>query len=143
MKKIAIFFLVVIIIITGMSYLYLNYKANYENAKKENAQFVSYYNKEIYGAELATILNKAIDNNTKNDVKKDKKGKYINNNNNSINIDIRFTDDDTTYNMEKIYGGQIEKFVSYYNNIKFKCTKIEYHSSSDKVKYMLFEQITE
>ena len=57
--------------------MYLNYKANYYTAKKENRQFESYANQEIYGAELATIINKAVDNNQNNEVAKDDKGKYI------------------------------------------------------------------
>lgn len=143
MKKLAIFFLIIIIIVVGISYIYLNYKSNYNAAKKENMQFESYYNKEIYGAELATIINKAVDNNSLNEVEKDNKGKYLNNDKNSINIDIKMLDTDTTYNMETIYSGGTSKFVQYYNQIKFKCTKIEYHQSTNKVKYMLFEQITQ
>ena len=70
MKKIAIFFLVVVIIVVGISYIYLNYKVGYNTAKKENNQFESYYGKEIYGAELTSIINKSIDNNTKNQIEK-------------------------------------------------------------------------
>lgn len=144
MKKLSIFFLIIIVIVVGISYLYLNYKANYNEAKKENMQFESYYNQEMYGAELATIINKAIDNNLTNEVEKDNKGKYISNDKNSINIDIKMLDDNgTIYNMEKIYNGGTIKFVQYYNQIKFKCTKIEYHTSTNKIKYMLFEQITQ
>lgn len=143
MKKIAIFFLIIIIIVTGISYLYLNYKANYETAKKENMQFESYINKEIYGAELSTIINRAIDTNIKNNIDKDRKGKYIDNNRNSINIDIKFTDNSNIYNMEKIFNSEIENFINYYGKIKFKCSNIEYHLSTGKVKYLLFEQITE
>ena len=144
MKKIAIFFLIIIIIIVGISYMYLNYKANYNQAKRENMQFESYYNQEIYGSDLATIINKAVDNNETNKIEKDNKGKYINNDNNSINIDIKMLDDDgTIYNMEKIYNGGTSVFVQYYGQIKFKCTKIDYHQKTNKVKYMLFEQITQ
>lgn len=144
MKKIAIFFLIIIIIIVGISYMYLNYKANYNQAKRENMQFESYYNQEIYGSDLATIINKAVDNNETNEIEKDNKGKYINNDNNSINIDIKMLDDDgTIYNMEKIYNGGTTAFVQYYGQIKFKCTKIDYHQKTNKVKYMLFEQITQ
>lgn len=144
MKKLSIFFLIIIVIVVGISYLYLNYKANYNEAKKENMQFESYYNQEMYGAELATIINKAIDNNLTNEVEKDNKGKYISNDKNSINIDIKMLDDNgTIYNMEKIYNGGTSKFVQYYNQIKFKCTKIEYHTLTNKIKYMLFEQITQ
>ena len=80
MKKIAIFFLIIIIFIVGISYLYLNYKANYNIAQRENKQFNSYENQEINGVELTTIINKAIDNNMKNQVEKDNKGIYINKN---------------------------------------------------------------
>ena len=52
------------------------------------------------------------------------------------------TDNDTIYPMEKIASSGIEKFVEYYNKIKFKCTNIEYHTKTNMIKSMLFEQIT-
>ena len=143
MKKLAIFFLIIIIIIVGMSYLYLNYKANYYKAKKGNQQFESYDKQVIYGAELTTIINRAVDNNEINEVPKDNKGKYINNETNSIKIEIQMLDNQKTYEMETLYQGGMDKFVQYYNQIQFKCTKIEYHKTTNKVKYMLFEQITQ
>ncbi len=143
MKKLAIFFLVIIIIIVGISYLYLNYKANYYEAKRENKQFESYEGQEVYGAEVATIINKAVDNNENNQVQKDEKGKYINNDNNSIQINIKMLDTDKIYAMETLYSGGMNQFVQYYNQIKFKCTKLEYHKTTNKVSYMLFEQTTQ
>lgn len=143
MKKLAIIFLIIIIVIVGMSYLYLNFKANYNIAQRENKQFESYKEQEIYGAELTTIINKAVDNNKKNEVPKDDKGKYINNNTNSIQIQIKMLDNEKIYAMETLYHGGMDKFVQYYNEIKFKCTNIEYHTVTNKVKYMLFEQITQ
>ena len=143
MKKIALFFLIIIIIIVGVSYIYLNYKASYNNAKRENMQFESYYNKEIYGTELTTIINKAIDSNDNNEISKDEKVKYIDNKKNSINIDIKIKDNDKTYQMETLYNGGMDKFVQYYSQIEFKCTKIEYHKYTNRVKYMLFEQMTQ
>lgn len=143
MKKLAIFFLIIIVIIVGISYIYLNYKANYYQAKKENNQFESYYNQEFYGADVVTIINKAIDNNLTNAVERDNKGKFIENDINSIKIDIKMLDNDTIYDMETLYAGGMDKFVQYYNEIKFKCTKIEYHSTNGKVKYLFIEQITQ
>lgn len=143
MKKLAMFFLIVIIIIVGIFYLYLDYKANYYETKKANRQFESYEGQEIYGAELATIINKAVDNNQNNEVAKDEKGKYINNNTNSIQIDIKIVDNDKIYSMETLYSGGMDKFVQFYSEIKFKCTKLQYHKATNKVKYLLFEQITE
>lgn len=143
MKKLAIFFLILVIIVVGISYMYLNYKANYYEAQRENKQFESYNGQEIYGSELTTIINKAIDNNENNEIQKDSKGKYMNNDDNSIQIDIKMLDNDKTYSMETLYSGGMDKFVQYYSEIKFKCTKLDYHQATNKVKYMLFEQITQ
>lgn len=143
MKKLAIFFLIVIVIIVGISYLYLDYKANYYQAKRENRQFASYEGQELSGAEVATLINKAVDNNESNQIEKDEKGKYISNDNNSIQIEIIMLDNDKIYTMETLYRGGMDKFVQYYNTIKFKCTRLEYHKTTNKVKYMLLEQITQ
>lgn len=142
MKKVIIFFAIVIIIISIIFGLYINYKANYNRAKKQNLEFEKYYKKEIYGTDLATIINRAVNNNEKNGVQKNKKGFYQNNEKNSINIEIKMLDDKSTYKMETIYKGGIQNFVKYYSNIKFKCMKIEYHNTN-KIKYMFFEQITQ
>lgn len=143
MKKLAIFFLIVIIIVVGISYIYLNYKANYYEVKKENSELESYYNKEFYGVDVVTIVNKAVNNNTINEVEKDQNNKYIKNDTNSIKIDLKMLDNDKTYDMETIYAGGMDTFLKYYNEIKFKCTKIEYHQKTGKISYMLIEQITQ
>lgn len=142
MKKIIIFFAIIIIIICGISYLYLNYKANYNISKKANLEFENYLNEEITGTDLASVINRVVDNNTKNEVEKNNKGIYLNNEKDSINIEIKMMDNDSIYQMETIYNGGIENFVKYYGKIKFKCIDIKYHNSTNKVRYMLFEQIT-
>lgn len=143
MKKIAIFLAIIIIIICGISYLYLNYKAEYNTSKKANMEFERYLNEEVYGADLATIINRAIDNNQRNEVERNNKGIYLDNKQNSINMEIKMIDDDSIYQMETIYNGGIQNFINYYSNIKFKCVEMKYHNSTNKVKYMLFVQITE
>ena len=97
--------------------------------------------KEIDGRELTTLINKAVDNNEKNSVSKDEQGFYIKNDTNSINIDIKILDNDTTYKMESIYNGGMATFIQYYNSINFQCNKIDYNSLG-KVNYMSFEQKT-
>lgn len=143
MKKVVIFFVVIIFIVVSMFYLYMNYKNNYNDMQKENKQFESYYNQETYGTNVASLINKAVDNNMKNNIMKDNNGKYIENDINSINIDIKMIDNDKIYNMEKIYKGGISTFTLYYSQIKFKCTKVDYHKKTGRIKYMLFEQITQ
>ncbi len=143
MKKLIIFFAVIIVIISGISLIYFNYKAEYNIAKRSNMEFEKYLNKEVDGIEVATAINKAIDNNQKYEIQKDNKGMYLSDNENSISIEIKMTDNDSIYQMETIYNSGIQNFINYYGNIKFKCVNIKYHSSNNKVKYLLFEQMSE
>lgn len=143
MKKIAIFFILIIAILSSFTYLYLNYIATYKTAQKENAKFEMYKDEEITGRELSTLINKAIDSNIRNEIEKDNNGQYLDNQENSINIDIKFIDDEVIYNIEKIYKSGISNFIYYYGDIIFKCNEVQYHKSTKKVKYMLFEQITQ
>lgn len=112
-------------------------------AQKENQHFETFYQQEIYGTELVTIMNKAVDHNERNEVPKNGKGRYLNNDSNSIEIRIKMLDNEKNYPMETIYNGGIDKFIQYYSEIKFKCVEIQYHVTTNKVKYLLFEQITE
>ena len=143
MKKLIIFFAVIIVIISAISLIYFNYKAEYNMAKRSNMEFEQYLNKEIEGMEVATAINKAVDNNEKYEISKNNKGIYLGDNENSIRIEIKMTDDNSIYQMETIYNSGIQNFINYYGNIKFKCVNIKYHSSNNKVKYLLFEQMSE
>ena len=76
MKKIILIFLAIVMI--SIAIICINYSLNkiqYETIVKENAEFEQYKNKEIYGIDLGTIINKAVDKNTKNEIEKDKKRK--------------------------------------------------------------------
>ena len=121
MKKLAIIFLIGIILIVGISYMYLNYKANYNTIRRENIKFEDYYNKELEVSDVVTLINKAYDYNLTNAVEKDQNGIFKENNINSIKIDLKMLDRDKVYNMETIYSGTMEKFAEMYTGIKFKC----------------------
>ena len=122
MKKLAIFFLILVIIVAGITYMYLSYKSHYTSIQRENA----------------------VNKNIRKNVQKDKSGNYIENDTNSIKIDIKMIDDDNKiYSMEKLYNGGMDKFVEYYSGITFRCTQLTYHKKTNRVKYMLFEQITQ
>ena len=141
MKKFMIFLIgigIIVMIITGV---YLKCRMLINEAKMENSQYEQYYQKEIYGTDLATLMNKVVDSNIQNEVAKDENGLYIDNGKNSIRMDIKFTDDDSIHTLEEIYNSDTGVFVQYYNQIKFKCTKIEYHEQTGKVSYLYFEQI--
>lgn len=142
MRKIAIFFLIVLAIIVAIVCMYMDYQNKQEKLNKYNYEYEYYLQKEINGLQLASVMNKAIDTNNKNDITQDEKGKFIENDEDSIKIDIKMLDNDKTYDMETIYINQISVFTSYYGDIQFKCTAINYHEKTGKVKYLLFEQIT-
>ena len=140
MKKILIFSVIVLIIVAIVGVRYISYKNEYNITQSYNAEFEEYKDKEAYGLNVATMINKAVDKNTKNKIDKDENGNFIQNDDNSIEIEIYMTDNETTYKMETIYNAGIEQFIQYYGNIKFKCSKIEYHKNTGKIKYILFEQ---
>lgn len=142
MKKIIIFLIIVLIIVVSIFVMYSNYKVLYNNIKKDNLEFEYYSGKELQGIDIATILNKAIDNNIKYNVQKDEEGKYVENNETSIKVQIYILDNNKTYDMETIYSGGIDKFVQNYSTIKFKCTKIDYHKKNNRIKTIYIEQIS-
>ena len=140
MKKLFIFLVIVMIIVAVIGFKYMSYKNEYNAIQKENKEFEEFKDKEVYGLEVGTIINKAVDKNTKNKIEKDNNQNFIQNDKNSIEIEIYITDNETMYKMETIYNAGTEQFVQYYGNIKFKCSKIEYHKKTGRIKYMLFEQ---
>ena len=142
MRKYVILFSIVIIIVTTVTFKYMNYANQNNEIFKYNLEFENIYQKEINGVDLTTMINKVINNNEKNNVEKGQDKKYINNERDSINIEIKMTDIDKVFAMEIIYNGGMEQFVQHYSNIRFKCTKIEYHKKTGKVSYMYFEQIS-
>lgn len=141
MKKFVVFLVIVVAIVCAIAYMYLNFIANRNTAITENMPYETYLNREIFGSDLASVINRAINDNNKNNLEKDEKGLYIANDTNSIKIQVKITDNDTTYDMETFYNSGMDNFIKYYNQIKFKCTKMEYHQNNGRVSYLYFEQI--
>ena len=142
MKKIlTVLFCITCIILVVLFVKYKNYIAKNAKIKEYNLEYEQFLDKQIPGTELTSIINKAVDNNEKNSVKKDEQGFYIKNDTNSIEIEVKTTDNDKTYKMESFYNNGMIEFLQYYNTIEFRCEKIEYNSLG-KISYMLFEQKT-
>ena len=141
MKKLIVSMFCVIILFGILLYTYYNYKAKKDDIDNNNLEYSSLYNKEITGNTLATIINKTIDSNNKNNIQRNENGEYIENNENSIKIDIKFTDSDKTFPMESIYANQISQFTKLYKRAIFKCTDIKYHKTTKYVKYLYFQEV--
>lgn len=115
---------------------------------KQNLEFEQYLEKNVYGTDVITLINKAISYNQTNNVQTDEKGFYINNNQNSIHIDIILItnsekQETTTYKMEAISKVGITEFIKNFNMVEFKCTKKEYHSQTGKLSYIEITQLSE
>ncbi len=141
MKRYLILIIIVIIAITSMGYLYLNIQSSSNTIYALNKPYEELKNEIINGNNLATYINKIIDKNAKNNVKKDEKGYYIDNNNNSIIAEIKFKDSDNIFRIEQIENNDINKFINLYSNINFKCTEIQYHNETKLVSFLHFEEV--
>lgn len=141
MKRYIILAIIVIMAVTAIGYLYLNYISISKATSNSNKNYENLLDKTITGSEFATYINQIIDKNTKNSVEKDSKGYYINNNENSIIVEIKFKDSDNIFRIEQISNNGIEKFINLYANLNFKCTKIEYHKKTKLISYLYFEEV--
>lgn len=142
MKKLILFLIILMMIIIFSIYaLWMNTTSNQKNIERYNREYEEYLEKNINGTELATLINKAIESNEKNKIKKDKNKYYIENNENSIKIEIAILLTEKTYPMEEFYNNDTAEFVKHFNLEQFKCKKIEYHKKTGKVSKMLFTQI--
>ena len=125
MKKTIFFILILVIVSIILIYMNILDKQNQlKEARMFNSEYEVYQNKEIlYGTDVITIINKAIRNNEKNDIAKDDKGYYIDDENNTIKVDLYMAMNDTTYEMETIEKVGISQFISNFNLAEFRCSR--------------------
>ena len=122
--------------------LYMNYKnmmVSQVQAKKFNQEYEFYSNQEtILGTDITTLINKAIDNNEKYNIKKDKNGMYIVDEKNSMKIYVYMIINETTYPMEHLVATGLSDFTRYFGEVEFKCTDVKYHNETGKIAEMTF-----
>ena len=140
-KNLLIILGIFLIFVAMLSFFYYNYQRTLILANKANSEYEIFTKDEITGSALMTLINKVSDKNEKEQIVKDEKNRYIENDENSIKIEIKFLESDNIFEMEAISNLGSEAFIKNYNSMKFKCTKLEYHEKTKKIKYMLFEQI--
>ena len=130
-------------VVLAMSlYFIYNYRSSIQEAQKINNEYKSYYNMQILGTDLVSIMNRTEDVNSKYRITKDENGLYIENDTNSIKIYINFKyeDDYRTLEMEKILNNGTQNFIKVYSTASFKCTDISYHNKTNNVKALTFTE---
>lgn len=131
-------FLIVVVI---LSCIYYNYQKITIMAKQKNNEYISYTEGTINGTSLMTLINKACNENERNEVTKNSKNIYEQNEENSIKIEVKFLESDKVISMEAISALGSEQFIKNYNSMTFNCIEKEYHKKTGQIKYMLFEEI--
>lgn len=144
MKKGLILILIVLSVTVIVAVRYISNKYTVASEiQKINGEYEFYKDKKLLGTDVTTAINKAIDSNERNEIPKDEKGFYIENDTNSIKIEISMynEDDVKTYQMETIQKVGITGFINNFNLIDFTCSKIEYHEKTKMVSKIVFEQV--
>lgn len=140
-KNLLILLGIFLLIVAILSYTYYNIRKINIIADQVNKEYEEYTKNPILGSSLMTLINKAINQNEKQELPKDKQNRYIENEENSIRIEIKFIESDKIYDMEAIASLGSEQFIKNYNSMQFECTKVEHHIKTRQIKYMLFEQL--
>lgn len=144
MKKTLFIIITIIILLLILVCMYIsNSNKKLQLIKQVNQEYDVYSNKVVIGTDVTTIINKAIDSNEKNEIPKNEKGIYIENDTNSVRIELIMLAEEgpRTFGMEAIQKAGITGFVKNFNLINFKCSNIEYHEKTKYIKKIVFEQL--
>lgn len=146
MKKILICLIIVLVAITIVVSMWISgNNTKLANIKENNQKYEIYLDKEVFGTDVTTVINKAIDDNEKREIPKDEKGFFIQNDTNSIKVELVMINEDKkeTYQMETLNKVGLSGFIKNFNLINFKCSKIEYHDKTKLISKIIFEQTEE
>lgn len=137
MKKIGILICTLVIVIVAVIGVNIySYNERLKATEKDNKNYQSYYNVEVLGSDVGSLINKILDTNSKNNIQKDENGKEI-----SISVTIKFLELDKNISIEAIEKQGVDRFIKNFGAETFKCTEIEYYPNAKGVKSMHFEQV--
>lgn len=144
MKKTGMIIIVILVVI--VSIVAINIRAVEEEKKairQFNSEYEAYLGKQIYGTEVTTIINKAMENNKKYNIKQDENDMYIDDGKNCIKVELNMVTVEKTFQMEQLYKAGLTEFVKNFNVIEFECNSIEYHKETGKVSKIIFTELDE
>ena len=138
-NKVLIIIVVCALILLISVYAVYTYRKNALEVQKITRQYEEYISKKIPASELISLINKTIDYNEQNNIQKNNDGEYIENDENSIKIHIKFKyeDDYKTIEMEQISMGGTESFMKAYSEAYFECTNLQKHNNN-RIKELTF-----
>lgn len=146
MKKILI--LIIVISITLVSIVFVKY-ADYSRKKTKiksiNNEYLAYQNSDIKINTIVSLMNKAIEQNKKNNIEQDENDEFKENDADSIKIYLKTESNNETVKipMERLILNEkagVEKVEYAFSDLIFKAVDIEYHSKTGQIKSVTFEQ---
>lgn len=142
-KGIIILIICIIVIMTPIVLMITRYQAERNEVKKFNLEYEQYKEKNIYGTNIGSLINYAINNNEKYNIEKNEDGTYIDDNKYCMRIEVEMLSAENeykliTYSMETIAALGTERFVSNFNILEFKCKEITYNTYG-RVNKLVFE----
>lgn len=140
MKKQAIVILILLFVIVIIIAFAIAQNVSAEkDLFRYNEQYNKYLNGQVLGTEVASLINKAINANEKNNIEKDEKEYYISNGSNSIKVYVKLEPEGESFPMERINKLGMIEFVKNFSLIDFTCTEVKYHNETNKVSEVYFE----
>ena len=144
MKKILIVmgttFLIIIII---LAIILLNLKNVNQGLRKENSEYEYYTNGEIFGTDITTLINKAMNNNIKHEIPRDENENFVQDEKYCIKIYVEMLGTGETYEMEKIAELGTNQFVELFGTSTFKAKEVKYHKNTGRIAKIIFTQTVE
>lgn len=139
MKKSLICIIIILFVVGIIGFIqYKNFRQEKLEIAKFNLNYEEYNKDNLNGLDITTVINRAISNNEKNFVEKDKDGLYNLQDENCIEIYVKMIINNTVYRMERINSLGINSFTEYFGEVRFKCAEVTYHENG-KIATMTFE----
>ncbi len=143
-SSIIILMVALIAIISIVFANYVEYRNKKNEIKKFNDEFTIYENSEVQINTLITLMNRAIEENKKNNITQDEQNMFLENDENSIKVFLEIKSRGSMIPMEDLILGEkagIEKVSYAFSDMNFKITNIEYHQKTGQVKKIIFTAI--
>ena len=140
-KTIIVLFCIFIAIIISLYTYYQSAQSVWQGVKKFNYLFEQFFDKDIFGADVVTIMSKAIYNNNQYYIAKNEENKFIEDNKDCIKVMIKFKDVDKTFDMESIEKAGIESFMQNFSKSTFKVVEHDYNEDSKRIGNIVIEEI--
>ena len=148
MKKNLLYILVIFIIIIAIILIHISDRNTKRNEiSRFNVQFEQYLGKTIYGTDVLTIINKALDCNEQNGIKRDENNYYIEDDELSVKVQVILLSkndkdeiQEKTVQMEDLEKRSLDEFITYFNLTTFECSDIEYNSQK-RVSKVVVKQL--